>query len=94
MFQLFIKNAILYQQSYLEKQNWILNIRVNSAKAVIMLGGIVCKMKGPKTNVGIIVMRSMLFFSANSQPTFSTNVLDTKYIQPVIFTHLQMSTLV
>lgn len=44
------------------------------------LGGKVGIMKGPTTNTGIILMKSMLFSLAASHAAFSASVFDTKYI--------------
>lgn len=48
--------------------------------AVIRLGGNVGIMKGPTTNTGMILMKSMLFSLAASHAAFSASVFDTKYI--------------
>lgn len=45
-----------------------------------MLGGMVGIIKGPLTRVGMMLMKSMLFFSAKSHAACSASVFDTKYI--------------
>lgn len=47
---------------------------------MIRLGGNVGIMKGPTTNTGMILMKSMLFSLAASHAAFSASVFDTKYI--------------
>lgn len=45
-----------------------------------MLGGMVGMMNGPLTKVGMMLMKSKWFFSANSHAAFSASVFETKYI--------------
>lgn len=48
--------------------------------AVMRLGGIDDVRNGPTTRLGIILIKSMLFSSANFHAACSASVLDTKYI--------------
>lgn len=57
-----------------------LYIPVIRESAVIRLGGIDGIRNGPTTRVGIILIKSSLFSSANFHAAFSARVLDTKYI--------------
>lgn len=57
-----------------------ITIPVISARAVIMLGGMLGMMKGPTTRVGMTVIRSMLFSLAKSHAAFSARDFETKYI--------------
>lgn len=48
--------------------------------AVMRLGGIDDIRNGPTTRLGIMLIKSMLFSSANFHAACSASVLDTKYI--------------
>jgi len=56
------------------------NIPVISDSAVTRLGGMVEVMKGPTTNVGMMVIRSIPFSLAKSHAALSARDFDTKYI--------------
>ena len=59
----------------INRRSRIINILVIKASAVSMLGGILDMRNGPLTSVGITLMKSMPFFSANSKAVFSATVL-------------------